>query len=280
MKRVYNFIYNPNLWTQWDKVYLNPLETQIQSLADWIKYFNPAWNGNATVGVHPTEEETYSYDSQASFYDGTSLNYRYGFQSSNDSSYLALQPWDDIKNKPLNDLLASGDIIHIPAGRQVFSIVCPINGDLSIRELPSSYIIIPRSDGGYFVPRNVDNELVFIYEKNAVDRFGQKVPLGWHVIPARYYLAIDQSTSVDSTALVINNISTIVTNVEESSNPIPWTNLFPLQSILTTEDGEEVFADVSTSVNQTEVDNTLTTNYTITRTNNTSFGRSFKVVVY
>lgn len=123
--------------------------------------------------------------------------------------------------KPLEDLLASGDIIHIPAGRQVFSIVCPINGDLSIRNLPSSYIIIPRSDGGYFVPRNINNNLVFIYEKNAVDRFGQKVSLGWHVIPARYYLTKDQITSKDSTALVINNISTIVTNVKESSIPIP-----------------------------------------------------------
>lgn len=273
MKRVYNFIHNPNLWTQWNNVYLNPLETQIQSLADWIKYFNPTWDGDSKDEPDTTKDGI-------SFYDGASLNYRCGFQSSNDSSYLVLKSWDDIENESLNDLLASGAVIHIPAGRQVFSIVCPINGDLSIRELPSSYIIIPRSDGGYFVPRNIDNKLVFIYEKNAVDRFGQKVPLGWHVIPARYYLAIDQSTSADSTALVINNISTIVTNVAESSNPIPWTNLFPLQSILTTEDGEEVFADISTSVNQTEVDNTLTTNYTITRTNNTPFGRSFKVVVY
>ena len=268
-------------WIAWAKTYLAPIERQITALKDWIQYFDPNWTNSA---IQPEE-----LDDSHWIISGGALHYRTSYVVKNDITYLYLGQWNATKD--FAEELKQGRLLKLRSGQQVFSVAQPVNNTIQdssalIRQKATSYMIVPRSDAGYYIPTLKQTEnILFTYVKNAVDQYGSKLPLGWHTSPARYFTTQPMLWRRNSSSgYIINNINTtnyvpLIAFETQSGQKQTWTNLFPLQHEILYHN-EEVIMDTEANTSLTEVENTLTTRYNIIRPNNQKTTLDFNIVVY
>lgn len=250
-----------NLWNEWEKKYLKPLESRINSLFDYIYFFNKDYliinSTNTSEAQIYTENESLETVKQDAInnlcYSNTTggvtttqpwyypwqLLYRQGFINNNTDGKLIFA----VKNtSPTTD-----NSIDLPTG---YCCICihqseneiegTFQSSLSLEDYKKRYAIYPISNGGFYIPKSKGNgQIEFRYYENVLGKFINNLPFVWNCAPLRYITQTAWNNETERVEMDYNSANE--PNISNIDN-LAWTGDKDLTYQFYLND-EEVFCD-------------------------------------
>lgn len=200
-----------NLDKEWEKKYLKPLQRKIDSLLDYIYFFNKDYliinSSNTTEDSIYIDDKTLDKvkddaieDLQPDYPDDApkdvpiylpwKLLYRQGFINNNMDGFLLFKEIYEIPQENIN-------AVRIPTG---YCCICTYQSegekegkfqDIPFDEYRKRYALYPISSGGLYIPRIRNKNLEFKYYKNILGKFVNNLPLVLSLSPLRYISEFD-----------------------------------------------------------------------------------------
>ena len=299
-KRVFPMVYLPDgggKWQSWSQ-YTHKLALEIESLQDYLNYFNPDyWVVNDDL--EGSEGETHrGFDDEIEIIktlkiDGKDYNvvlpqfltYRQGYYNEKGNNV-----WIDFSGKAVRgEDLSIEDLVQFPPSSTIFSAKWTHSGEDNYlnpeRNSINAYRILSRTEPAFYVIEGAQNSLVARLYKNGLSTIGSSIFFCIDNFPTRYILKLytdkngntqDPSNWGDSGSEGVSWSCEAAYWENESSEPIlkiadkqgkVWLNSYPLMHKLQIVDDNNVHETFITDdvwqVEKTNIANHTTTRYTI-----------------
>lgn len=223
MNKIFPLSHNAKTWFNYSS-YLNWTYEKIQSLEDYLKYFNPDYiilnESMSIININnlekkdtevkvSTPEWTYriidgTNSREVSCYFPSELYYREGYVNEGADSYLCFfappngynedqkKEVIEITQEDWDDLVDDRKIIQFPMSRVVFSNKWRHRGvQSSLNDEafnPDNYTIIAKTGAALYTIQSGVNKLSFKYEKNALETVGTIIPFVFEILPTRFFI--------------------------------------------------------------------------------------------